>query len=633
MTVSAPATALTLNGGILGMKIAHPTGSDHLQVAALALGAADTTLNLAFGNAPPGVYTLVTAGSPIENPENITHLNIPRIPPETATEISISEDGKSVILTVASLKSLAWQQSTGIWSVTAPDLWSDLNNPERPRTYSDDYSVNFNTLGSGEATVSVAGTVSPLFMAFNNPSTAYTFTDGGSGSIVIPAAIGLETAAGGQPVAINVPLTLSKSLFVSENSALTLGAAFGGGFTPAAAVYNASLTLQPGSTLTFASGIEQTIDAAFSGSGTIVKTGGGTLILNKAPAAFSGQIQANGGLIKLNAASFFQNPAYLAQDAYPLLIGDNASVFLYAGAIQATAGMAGSNFARLATGATLQHEGYNHNQQSRIRVDGNAKIINGSGYAWVAYPAAVFEVTAGTAEFSENAVNTSGAAFTLAGGNSASDRVTFDVAPGAGFTFTGSIHIYGNTTLTGIRKRGGGAMTIEKESTRALTVANNYATGVFSFDLPFDVEAGRLTLNRTNITGTGTYTAFSGAVIGGSGVIGEGGTLAAQPGGVIETGLTAANLTLEAGATIAVTAEPATLATTGALTLPDPTLINADAVSLGAYGKFCDVLTWVGEAPAAGFALTGAKRSHFYLVKTASSLQLWRRTGILISLH
>lgn len=502
-------------------------------------------------------------------------------------------------------RNLTWGKETGDWS-TALDAFNWLDFDLAETNFHDFDSVTFSDLSEiADATVNVTGTVKPGSIIFANSDTGYTLAAGSDAQITLQGVAPQITAQAGSSATIEAPLSAT-TMLLNSDSTLTLNQA---------AEQSRSFT------------------STLSGSGTLTKSGEGSLSFTTAQSAFSGQIRIAEGSATLNADQFFRNTAYQTAGHYPVSVGSGATLSLSGKAIAASsAAMYGANFAILEAGSILKHSGGEHLQRSRIRVDGNARLINASGYGWNLLPPAAIEVTAGTAEFSEEAPNTAGSVLVIAAGAAATDRVNFDVATGAELIVKQSLDFTLTASNTGLRKTGGGTLLFEKEG----TASPGAGSGKFTCNCPIDVEGGRLTLNRTTITGSGTYTAFSGAVIGGSGTIGGTGTLVVKSGGMVEIGgLTTANLTVESGGII--TLDPLNLArpitVTGTLTLPETTLVSVDAIELGGYGKICDVLTWTGEAPATRFSTVGENAASFAVGVRDGTATLYRRNGLLVSIN
>ncbi len=628
MTLSP--SSFTLNGGAIAMRLSL-AAADRFETGALTLGTGETTFNLTFTGAPVGNYTLIQSATAIVNPENIANLKTGPLPEDTRAEFSIQDN--ALVLTMISTKSLAWNADCSTWATNSTDQLSDVAHPGNTRAYTDEYGVIFpNLAGASSATVSVQGTVAPLFMSMPNSETAYTFDNGGEGAIAFDPAVGFATSVNGRPVTISVPMTMTKSLTVGENSTLTFTDVFGANASSAVtgAAYSGALSVNDNATLTLsAAGKTQTISTDFAGSGILAIDNGANVSMTVASKKFTGQVQVADATLTLNVKEFIQNTHYLNENTYFFLIRNGGRINAVVSSVNSeNANLYGFNFAQLETGATLAHTSNDLAFRGKLLFTGSATLLNDGGYGWKTFPPAVFKATAGKTEFKWGGIDNSGHRLQLGSGGTTQGWVTFDIDSGAEITFMPSFDLLDlNVPVNnGVTKIGGGTLSFQAGAGKITTI------------LPFSIAGGRVVIDRVS-NGSGTYTVESTATLAGAGSITGTGLVTVKNGGTIETGLTVKDLTLDAGSQIAVA--PVTRATqasakgltvTGTLTAPAALVVDTSSIGLDVYRKVCDVLVWgAAPPPATTFTLNGPNADKFFLKQTERALELHRQAGIMIT--
>ncbi len=197
-------------------------------------------------------------------------------------------------------------QRHGVYTVTSATSWtrvSDLNEASE-FVYGLRVLVSEGTLNAGRA-----------FFLFNREEIAYAPLVMNSASSPSYAFFGFNEEPSPNPdVALltAAAVTVSNKVVVSDN--LSSGTSTLGGTTAESSLFMGDITLNRDVQLTAATGGTATFSGAFSGSGGIIKTGGGTVVLTAAPASTGrftvqeGTLEIQGDLTLTNELTIAANP-------------------------------------------------------------------------------------------------------------------------------------------------------------------------------------------------------------------------------------------------------------------------------------------------------------------------------------
>jgi autotransporter-associated beta strand protein len=313
---NAGADALTLNGCALLADLSNIAGAcDRLAVAGgLVLNGANT-IALAFpsGVPPAGTYTLMTYAS--RSGDGTLALNA-YYPNAT---LAVTESSVTLTVTGPGITYLKWKGgASGIWDTSTAN-WQ-LNGADA--TYAEGDSVLFDDTAAANFTVGAAGAVTPASVTFN-AATNYTLSASVAGASTPVIKMGAGTATlsgantyGGGTFLTAGTLTVSSSANLPSAGPLT----FGGGTLQILGTSFNSLAAYTVNWDSFRGGLDIaanntiTVTNAIGGSGSLTKSGGGTVSLTGAN-TYSGGTAVNAGYVRaFNASSLGTGPVNMTLD-------------------------------------------------------------------------------------------------------------------------------------------------------------------------------------------------------------------------------------------------------------------------------------------------------------------------------
>ena len=442
---------------------------------------------------------------------------------------------------------------TRTWNMSSPGTWNILTNPswvEGDNTFATGDAVVFDDTASNGA-VTLAGTLVPGSLAFNNTTTSYALTGSGviagttgltkngsgtasiatnntyagatainAGSLNIQHANALGATTAGTTVASGAALEIQGGITTAAE-ALTLN---GTGVTSTSGAlrnvsgnntYAGAISLATASTIYSETGTTLTTSGQFTLANTLTKTGGGTLRLTSysgSTAAAASDIVINGGTVEFGSAYFNASPfGYRA-----LAITVNSGGILRTSASHALGGDnvdAGTSFGQIvANGGTIQFDGSQY--VSAGTVSGQGRIVLTGGTITGSGDMRMLGSTISTAASATTSTISGSGGINLGFGG-----VTFDVAEGAAAVDLQVSAVISSTN--GVIKSGAGLA--------AFSGTNTY-TGATT------VSQGTLLINGSTAAGS-TVGVAAGATLGGTGTIGGAVNVTGvlSPGASIET--------------------------------------------------------------------------------------------------
>ena len=621
------------DGSVLALDLSDdPTGvskpNDRITVAGnLSLsGTVTICINVMDGALAPGTYTLLTYGGALGG--SLSNLAI-KLPEGTAHTLSVGSGAINLVVPVTRAPaSLTWTGGLGgnVWDLFSTRNWSRSGTPD---SFVAADTVTFNDAGSENPTVNLT-TALPTGGVTVDCNSDYDFT--GTGAV---AGAGGLTKSGGGTLTLSTtntytgPTTVTGGTLAIENlgdagNPSSIGAAgsaasnlvINGGTLALVGEQtstNRSLTLgSAGGTLAVPPSTSLQISGSLVGSGSLTKTGAGTLILA------STNTHAGGTFIREGVVS-------LASDATNISGLGSGLVTLNGGTLSMTNSTGGS--APVSAWSLHVPTGFS----GRLNADGRSTLTGAltgggdftfhspfvrTGLAgnWSAFTGRIWviadgdggdlrlENTAGYPSARLDLGNSVYAYYNLSmGGNltipigalSGSSSAVLLGGPTSGRTLTWQVGARNeDSSYAGVITNGTGPTALTKvgAGTLALAGANTYSGTT-------TVSAGRLQVNGSS--SATNYTVQNGATLGGSGSIT--GNLTVQTGGALEH--------RASGST--------SLAITGNLTLPSSVVVRpaAGAAAVGTYTVLTysgtltgtPVFTW--EAPAGSFLVASFNTS------------------------
>lgn len=201
-------------------------------------------------------------------------------------------------------KNLFWSNgvASGNWSTFVYDKpWGADSVGGVSTNYDSIDTVNFTDTDQPAVAVNVQSPMAPVAMNINNAATAYTFAQGGSGSIAAPS--GGLTKSGTGAVTLNVPLIVSNATLTVAAGALRANVAVG---LVSSSTLVSPLSVASNATFTYGGGDVQVISGSYVGAGTL-GVSAGRMRITSTGSSFSGAVVASGGVMELALASQFLN--------------------------------------------------------------------------------------------------------------------------------------------------------------------------------------------------------------------------------------------------------------------------------------------------------------------------------------
>jgi fibronectin-binding autotransporter adhesin len=411
------------------------------------------------------------------------------------------------------------------WTGTASSVWSFAGsdtNWNGTQAYTDFSNAVFNNAGSNAA-ITIASTVQPSTVTFNNSTVPYSFSGAaisGSGAVLLSNSAGLVT-------------------FNNANSYTGLTTITGGTLVlgNAAAVPNSTVSVGPTNGLAFALGTTATTIGALSGGGNFALQGSGAnpVILsvgnNNASTTYSGVMSGAGGLTQvggtqtLSGANTYFGPTTI-----------NSGVLNVTGTLGGGAG--GGTAITVGPGGILNATGVIAGSSSLAYGASGSSTLSGAN----TYTGPT-TVTAGVLNLTGTIGGGAGGgtAITVSGGTLA-EPATGVIAGASSFTYSAG----GRATLSGVNTYTG-ATTISS-GTLALAAAgsiNSSQTIGIGNGSAFDISAhsGYALLSGQTLTGTGNFS------VAGSMTVNAGATVLSAGSGLFRT-LNIGGLTLNQGSAL-----------------------------------------------------------------------------------
>lgn len=280
------ATSLTLNGGTLLFDLPSAgTACDKIDITGgsgkLVLNGANTVaLSFPYGPAPAGTYTLMTCSGGITTNAGAS-LALQGSYPNT----SLSVVGNDVILTVGEGGTYGLS-----WKGNVSDVWDgealNWTNGSAAVAFTNGQSVLFDDTAVGFS-VSSGNPVAPSAVQVNNSDNDYTVSAAMDGTTAL-------TKLGSASLTLSGINTYTGPTIIGGGTLMISGAGLLGNGVYATNIFN-----NGNGALTYASSAQQTLSGILSGSGELVKTGSGTLILSAANTYAGATTVKDGGTLKI----------------------------------------------------------------------------------------------------------------------------------------------------------------------------------------------------------------------------------------------------------------------------------------------------------------------------------------------
>ncbi len=561
-------------------------------------------VNPIAGGLGNGVYTLMTYGGILNDSSGLLLTGVANSARQSFALDSVGTPGAVLLQVIGSPGNLVWvgNGTTNVWDHTTVNIFS---GPADNRFFDGD-NVTFNDTGSIAPAVQLTGSLLPSAVVFNNNAKDYTIagpgsidgttglTKNGTGTVTLASTNNFTgaVAINSGTVAVATIPNAGVAGPLGAGSSVTLGDATHQGtlqFTGAGvtATTNRVLTLNVGGGAVNVSdpGTNLTVGAAIIGTGSLTKTGNGTLTLS-ALNTYSGGTNVNAGTLALGIGG--------VQGTITGTVTINPG-----GTLLSTVKDSLGYGAARATTININGGTFTHNPATNISIWGMTVNMTGGTFQATTAGGTIDFGTDGNSANIPTAVNTFASANTATIGgvllNLRQANTTFTVADGAAATdLLLSARIVEGVVAT-ITKAGPGTMAI---------TGNNSYTGATI------INAGKLLADGT-ITGAITVDGAT-AILGGGGTVGavtvqNGGAIApgASP-GILRTG----NLTMTTGTTLRMELNgtlPATaydqLSVTGAVDLGSSSLsLSGTYVSSGSNDLFFVLLNDGGDGIAGTFA-------------------------------
>ncbi|MFT3992390.1 MAG: autotransporter-associated beta strand repeat-containing protein [Luteolibacter sp.] len=583
----------------------------------------------------PGVYTLATYTGSLTGSVSNLSVDVPE-----GTPYTLSVGSGSIQLTVPTVRapaSLVWRGNAGAWNLATSSNWLRSGSPD---VFVAGDTVAFNNTGAGAPTVTLS-TALPVAGVTVDGSTNYTFTGAGyisgsggltkngSGTLTISTN---NTYTG--PTTINGGILSIASLSDSGSpSAIGASAKDAGNFVlnggtlqilSSQTNMDRDLTLgAAGGTFDIAAGSSIQLSGNVIGSGTMTKSGEGTLLLVGAN-SYTGNTIINGGRVYLGGAeantqglgsgSITINNGRLSMSDVRKSANSAWNIVVPAGA---TARLDADGRCTLSGSLTGSGDFTFYTPYVRTDLTGNWSAFTGTinvigpsdGAAYrmansAGYPNAALNLGENmdayyldmSGSFTFPIGELQGVATSLLrGGSTANRTITYSIGgKNTDSTFAGSIRNYTGTTA--LTKAGTGVLTL---------------TGASTYTGATNVSAGKLVVNGGSLTGT-NVTVASGAGFGGNGSVSgnvtfnSGSTLLANP----AAGPLAISGNLSLNGTISVESVPGASFAVGSYTLYTYT------------GTLTGTPTFVWNDPFSSAAISTSTAGQVKIVITPNSL-IW----------
>ena len=298
LTISdASASALTLNGNRLNFDVVGAGTSDKIAITGdLVLNGTNTVLPTLPGagiaastNIDLMTYANKTGSGSLVFANGLTTMG-------DLTLVANGTTNAQLQVGAGGLNHSVWSGATGVWDGGANN-WT--RNGVATQAYVDGDFVTFNDSGT-TLTVTSAGTVSPAMVTFSNTTAkAYVInaTIGGTGTPVVISGGGSATLGGTNTYTGGTVLNAGTLVTTADGNLGT-----GGGITvngtatwnagvAVALIYNRSITINEGSSLTVSSGnAAKTVTGILSGNGALTFASSTDLIFNNNANTFTGAI-------------------------------------------------------------------------------------------------------------------------------------------------------------------------------------------------------------------------------------------------------------------------------------------------------------------------------------------------------
>jgi fibronectin-binding autotransporter adhesin len=356
---------LTLNGGTMSFDLAETTTvgnavNDLATVGNLTLsGTTSIAINKLTGMVASSTYTLINySGTLTGNASNLVLTGAAGGTTRQTFGLDTTTTPGSVLLTVAgNSANLTWVGDGGAnaWDISTTVNWTGATDGNN--RYFDGDIVTIDDSGSNTPSIALGTTVRPASLTVNNPTKDYTI----SGAGAIAGSTGLTKNGNGKltlgttnsftgPVAINAG-TISVATLANAGlnsglgagTSISLGDASNSGtlqYTGATTSTNRPVTLGDagGKIDVTTAGTTLTETGAFTGTGSLTKTGSGALTINNVIST-SGSLTVDGGtLTLLNAQNTYTGGTTVNNGGTLVLTGANNAIGVIRGPLTINAG-------------------------------------------------------------------------------------------------------------------------------------------------------------------------------------------------------------------------------------------------------------------------------------------------------